>query len=213
MVFSSAVITAQPYQVHRPFGLEFLGLYACYSANDTGAGDFGGYWYQFVSTTVGLRVEMAPSLLGRVSSRGLGQNLRRPCNVASASIVEGVSGRRGSGRFLRSGEAGNGISAAATLVAAAGLAGLVLCAKRENIGSIWRTHRVDVTGGVTGTVLSPSPPFHPPLEFVFGGILCGWALSCVLRRQRKGLTSAACAAEMASAPLVDVGFGFRHSFA
>jgi hypothetical protein len=74
------------------------------------------------------------------------------------------------------------ISAAATLVAAAGLAGLVLCAKRANIGSIWRSVAWSVAGGVTGMALSPSPPFHPPLEFLFGGILCGWALGCVFSR-------------------------------
>jgi hypothetical protein len=43
------LITVHPYQVHRPFGLAFLGLYACYSANDAGPGN--GYWSQFVSTT------------------------------------------------------------------------------------------------------------------------------------------------------------------
>jgi hypothetical protein len=74
------------------------------------------------------------------------------------------------------------ISAAATLAAAAGLAGLVLCAKRGNIGSIWRSIAWSLAGGVAGTALSPSPPFHPPLEFVFGGILCGWALGCVFVR-------------------------------
>lgn len=71
------------------------------------------------------------------------------------------------------------ISAAATLAAAAGFAGLVLRAKRGNIGSIWRSIAWSVAGGVAGTAISPSPPLHPPLEFLFGGILCGWGLGCV----------------------------------
>ena len=73
------------------------------------------------------------------------------------------------------------LSASATLVAAAALAGLVLHAKRENIGSIWRSIAWSVAGGVAGMALSPSPPFHPPLEFLFCGILLGWALGCVFR--------------------------------
>jgi RHS repeat-associated protein len=43
------LITVEPFRVRRPFGLEFLGLYACYSANNAGRGN--GYWSQFVSTT------------------------------------------------------------------------------------------------------------------------------------------------------------------
>lgn len=74
------------------------------------------------------------------------------------------------------------VSAAAMLVTAAALAGLIFCAKRGNIGTIWRSIAWSVAGGVAGTMLSPSPPLHPPLEFLFCGILCGWAVGCVCMR-------------------------------
>ncbi len=46
------LITAQPYQVGRPFGLSYLGLYACYSANNAARpGAPARYWSEFVSVT------------------------------------------------------------------------------------------------------------------------------------------------------------------
>lgn len=77
------------------------------------------------------------------------------------------------------------MSATATLSAAAALAGLVFCANRKNIGMIWRSFAWSLVGGVAGTAISPSPPLHPPLECLFGGILCGWAFGCVRARNRR----------------------------
>jgi len=50
--WTEALIGIQPWQVRRPFGLALLGLYACFSANNTARpGDPASYWCQFVSTT------------------------------------------------------------------------------------------------------------------------------------------------------------------
>jgi hypothetical protein len=46
------LITVRPYQVSRPFGLSYLGLYACYSANNAASsGTPAEYWSKFVSTS------------------------------------------------------------------------------------------------------------------------------------------------------------------
>jgi hypothetical protein len=46
-----AIVTAAPWNIHhRPFGLSYLGLFACYSANTAQVG-LRVYWSQFVSDT------------------------------------------------------------------------------------------------------------------------------------------------------------------
>jgi hypothetical protein len=76
----------------------------------------------------------------------------------------------------------------ATFVAAVGLVGLILLGNRGNIGTIWRSTAWTAAGACFGTALSPSPPLHPPLEFLFYGALSGWVLGVALeaRRTRTG---------------------------
>jgi hypothetical protein len=49
--WTQPLITVTPWQVKRPFGLAFLGLYACYSANNAAMPGVLAYWCQFVSPT------------------------------------------------------------------------------------------------------------------------------------------------------------------
>ena len=84
------------------------------------------------------------------------------------------------------------VPAVATFVAAGGLAGLILLGNQANIGTIWRSTSWTLFGAFIGSLLSPSPFFHPPHEPLFFGAVSGWALSVALgiRRRRKKVLGA-----------------------
>ncbi len=77
------------------------------------------------------------------------------------------------------------VPVAVASLGAIGLGGLILSYNRGNAGLVWRSAAWTFAGGYCGMLLSPSPFFHEPREYLYYGLFVGWAVGVLVRRLSK----------------------------
>jgi hypothetical protein len=105
------------------------------------------------------------------------------------------------------------VPTAATFVAAAALVGLILVSNRSDFATIWRSVAWTLAGACFGMALSPAPPLHPPLGFLFYGAFSGWAVGGAIGLRRRMISDkkrASCRRQEKPALSSERGKGDRH---